>query len=387
VWALEPFHGGSHRQFLLGLRRHSQHRFELHTLPGRHWRWRMHGSALELARRSWLGAAARPPQVLFASDMLDVPGYLALAHPEASAAPLMLYFHENQLTYPLPLGQERDLGYGMRNVLSALASDAVYFNSAYHRSAFLAAARELLAAMPDGVPAGLVARVEEKSRVLPVACDLRALDAFRPGAAAGGHGDGAPSGRWGDPADGPLVLWNQRWEYDKAPGDLFSALFALQELGVPFRVALAGAGSAASAALFREARERLGRRVVQWGRLPVFADYARLLWEADVVVSTALHENFGVGVVEAVYCGCRPVLPRRLSYPELLPADARELALYDEGGLVPLLRRAIDEPREWSPDWQRTWVSRFDWGNMSHRYDREVWECWERGSLRALPRL
>ena len=50
-----------------------------------------------------------------------------------------------------------------------------------------------------------------------------------------------------------------------------------------------------------------------------FQEYAALLWAADLVVSTAIHEFFGVAVVEAIYCGCRPVLPWRLSYPELIP--------------------------------------------------------------------
>ena len=53
---------------------------------------------------------------------------------------------------------------------------------------------------------------------------------------------------------------------------------------------------------FEAARERLGERVIHYG----WADaetYARLLWQADVVVSTALHEFFGISVVEAMLNG------------------------------------------------------------------------------------
>ncbi len=86
VWALEPYYGGSHRQFLDGLSRHSSHEFSLLTLPGRHWKWRMHGGALTLAdqARDLVGGGGRP-DVFFASDMLDLPVFLRLSTPGAGA--------------------------------------------------------------------------------------------------------------------------------------------------------------------------------------------------------------------------------------------------------------------------------------------------------------
>jgi hypothetical protein len=95
---------------------------------------------------------------------------------------------------------------------------------------------------------------------------------------------------------------------------------------------------------------------------------------------------FGQAIVEAIYCGCRPVLPRRLSYPELIPKEAHDLALYDEGDLVPALRRALSEGRPWSLDWQRTWVSRFDWGSMVAHYDEEIWRAFEQADPFGLER-
>lgn len=44
--------------------------------------------------------------------------------------------------------------------------------------------------------------------------------------------------------------------------------------------------------------------------------YYDLIGRAKVVVSFALQENFGFGVLEAVHCGCVPVVPNRLVYPE-----------------------------------------------------------------------
>jgi glycosyltransferase involved in cell wall biosynthesis len=377
VWALEPYFGGSHKYFLRGLAERSHHRLRLLTLPGRHWKWRMQGGALSLAAQAAqaVGADASPsPDVLFASDMLDLPTFLSLADARVASVPTLLYFHENQLTYPLPPGVERDLTYGMRNIVSALTATRVLFNSSFHRQEFLEAAGELLAVMPDEVPVGVAEELERKAGVLPVGCDLRRFDIHRERALRE-----AAEGRWGDPARGPLLLWNQRWEYDKAPDEFFAAVAVLKEEGVPFRLAMAGPNQGTPTSVFLRAKDELAEHIVHWGRVPGDADYAALLWAADVVASTAIHEFFGIAIVEAVYCGCRPVLPRRLSYPEVIPAAMHEEVLYREGELVPALARALAEPRAWSEDWQRTWVARFDWASLGERYDEEIRRCWEAG--------
>jgi glycosyltransferase involved in cell wall biosynthesis len=368
----------------------------------------MHGGALDLAVQA--GRLAEPdgrlPDVFFASDMLDLAVFLATLGRGAGPAggvrpghgradlgggagragsraprgpthaatsrrvPSIVYFHENQLTYPLPPGVERDLGYGFKNLTTALAADVALFNSEYHRREFLQAAEALIAAMPDAAPGWAVEEVAAKAAVLPLGCDLRALDDFR----ARGLAE-ASAGRWGDREAGPLVIWNQRWEYDKAPEDLFRALETLQSRGVPFRLAVAGSGATVTPEAFARARRSLAERVVQWGRLPDFAEYGSLLWAGDVIVSTAIHEFFGIAVLEGVYCGCRPVLPRRLSYPELIPAEAHEEVLYGEGEVVDALTRALAAPAAWSDDWQRTWAARFDWASLKTRYDDVISEC------------
>ena len=383
VWALEPYFGGSHRSFLEGLARHSTHDFTLFTLPGRHWKWRMHGAALSLARLAAERhtAGGLQPQLFFASDMLDVPVFLAAVAPSLGRVPTILYFHENQLTYPLPPGVERDLSYGFKNLAGAMVADAVFFNSDFHRREFLQAAEELLDAMPDEVPRWVPEEIAAKAGVLPVGCDLRRFDLHRSQALSD-----CGVKRWGDPATGPLLLWNQRWEYDKAPGDLFAALYALKASGVPFRLAMAGPNQGTPTAEFLRARQELADHIVQWGNVKKASDYASLLWAADVVVSTAIHEFFGVAVVEAVYCGCRPVLPHRLSYPELVPREAHDDVLYREGELVAALTRALAQPRAWSEDWQRTWVARFDWGSLRNRHDDEIRRCWERTAPLRGPR-
>jgi len=147
IWLVEPYYAGSHRMWADGYRARSRHRVRLLTLPGRFWKWRMQGGAVTLARKA--SRFNKPPGLILASDMLNLPLFLALASPRLAGVPVVLYFHENQLTYPLQPGEKRDLHYGFINWASALRADAACFNSAYHREAFLEELPRLLKHFPD----------------------------------------------------------------------------------------------------------------------------------------------------------------------------------------------------------------------------------------------
>ena len=355
IWLVEPYLTGSHQAWAEGYRQHSRHQVRLLALPGRFWKWRMQGGAITLARQAQ--ALDEPPNVILASDMLNVPTFLTLAGTRLSTVPIALYFHENQLTYPLQPGEKRDLHYGFINLASALRADQVYFNSSYHLEAFLDELPRLLKHCPDYTHLETIQVTRAKASVLPVGCDLARFDRY-----AGGQDRGS---RRGIP---PLILWNQRWEYDKDPETMLRALYALMDEGIAFRVALAGENFRQRPEEFAAARARLGERLVHFGFAENAADYARLLWEADVVLSTAIHEFFGVSVVEAVYCGATPVLPRRLSYPELIPAGLHAQCLYDDfAGLLVRLKVALAD-RAPCPE-LRAAAARFDWSVLGPVYD------------------
>lgn len=312
VLALEPWYGGSHRRFLDGLMRHSRHTFRAVTLEGRFWRWRMEGGAVTLARKALqaLDEGFRP-DVLFATDMVNLPAFLALTRPRFGQTPIVLYFHENQLTYPLPEGRTRERAYAQINYLSALAADRVVFNSRFHLDEWMEALPPHLSAFPDHVPLYTLRALRQKSAVLHLGMDLQAHDAYR---SAGRAPAGGPSG---EPPS--VVLWNQRWEYDKDPEAFFRVMNRLDDAGYAFRLILAGEHFQEKSASFERALARYSGRVLHYGYAEDFSAYSRLLHRADVSVSTARHEFFGIAVMEAVYCGCHPLLPRRLSYPELIP--------------------------------------------------------------------
>jgi len=305
------------------------------------------------------------PDAILATSMVNLPAFLGLLRREIGSVPAALYMHENQLTYPPPPGSRRDLTYGTIQHLSMLAADRVFFNSAYHRDAWLDELPRLLKHFPDYTHLETVETARAKSSVLPVGCELRRFDAYA-GSGKSGIGRSESEGP-------PLILWNQRWEYDKDPATMLRALYELADEGRPFRVALAGESFRVQPAEFEEAQGRLGARLVHYGYAETEEDYARLLWGADIVLSTALHEFFGVSVVEAVYCGCLPILPARLSYPELLPSELHPRCLYtSHDDLSVKLHAALAEPV--APAALRAHVARFDWAQMAPQYDRLIEE-------------
>lgn len=356
IWVIEPYFTGSHRAWAEGYARHSSHQVELLTMAGAFWKWRMLGGAMELAHQAAeLWQQGRRPDVILASEMVNLPALIGLAQPYLSDVPVVLYFHENQLTYPLPPGERRDPSFGMINWLSALAADRLCFNSRFHLEQFFDEVPRLLKHFPDYQHLSWVDQVRKRAQILPVGCDLLGLDALRP--------DETP------PPGPPIILWNQRWEYDKNPEMFFAALHRLAAEGIPFRVVVAGENARRQPEEFEAARQWLSERVVHWGFAESRADYARLLWQADVVVSTARHEFFGVAVVEAIYCGCHPLLPRGLSYPELIPSEWHSECLYEGlDDLVNRLCQALQQPRTASPALRQA-MARFDWANLTPLYD------------------
>jgi glycosyltransferase involved in cell wall biosynthesis len=311
---VEPFDGGSHAMFTRVVTSALQARWTRITLPGRHWKWHMRVAAVHaVLERS--EALAADHDLVLASSYVPLAELVGLC-PRLATIPRVLYFHENQLAYPahderMP---ERDFHYGFTQLVSALAADLCLFNSSYNADSFLEAAESLLSRMPDAVPADWLDRIRRRTEIMSVPLDL----------------PDTPPPVQRESQRGPLLLWNHRWEHDKDPETFFAALRELEGRGLRFRVIVCGESYTRRPAVFDQARELLGDRVEHWGFAPSRAAYLDLLGRADVAVSTARHEFFGVSMLEATHLGAWPLVPDRLAYPELFPeayryADEREL--------------------------------------------------------------
>ena len=303
ILVLSAYHADSHRRWLRGLIDHlGHHEFEVFTQPPRHFPWRSRGNSLTWAFDDELRAATA--DLILATSMVDLAGLRGMM-PHLAQIPTVVYFHENQFAYPTQDDRE-NANLLVTNLYTALAADRVLFNSPYNRRSFLEKAAQFLQRMPDQVPDGVIATIEAKSEVLPVPLEDALLDEARPTAQTG-----------------PLrLVWNHRWEFDKAPERFFNALFSLQE-DLDFRLVVMGQQFRQAPAIFEQARRRLRDHIDHWGWVDDRDDYLRWLQRSDLVVSTAIHEFQGLAIQEAALLGCLPVVPDRLAYPDFFPSSHR----------------------------------------------------------------
>jgi len=302
----EPWFGGSHRAWAEGLASHSSHDIGVVGLEPTLWRWRLRAGAAPLADAIASEVVEHgEPDLLLVSGLVDVAALLGHLRP-APDLPVVTYMHETQLLYPTASGAP-DPDVTFRNWESWRASDQVWFNSSFHRDAVVEALPAWAASQPEPLP---IDEIAGSFHVVPVGVE--------------------PPAGVRLPSDGsPIILWPHRWEPDKAPEVFRRALSKLADAGLDFRLVLTGedpAGSPDRAVIIDEHADRL------LAAGPFERDeYERWLHAADIVVSCANHEFFGIAVVEALMAGCVPVLPNALSYPELVPSEFHDAALYPIG--------------------------------------------------------
>jgi glycosyltransferase involved in cell wall biosynthesis len=327
ILMLEPFYGGSHKQLVdmlvcsLG-----EAAVTLVTLPAKKWHWRARTSALWFSQNIPTSPSF---STLFCSSVLNLCELLALRPDLAACRNKIVYFHENQLKYPVQEDKSRDFQYGYNQILTALVADVVCFNSRYNMTSFLDNIHRHLKLQPDHRPKtdDICSRIAAKSNVVyfPIFQELQALE----------------KGRLKSTGKRLHIVWPHRWEHDKNPEAFFQALYALQEGGSQFSVSVLGETFSEIPPVFLQAKAKLSEEIQNFGFVETREMYYQILREADVVVSTALHEFFGVSMLEATYLGCFPVVPNRLVYPEIYPKEC----LYNtDVQLVKKLRKFCADP-------------------------------------------
>lgn len=492
---IEPFYGGSHKQ-LIDLIQKEIPECHLVTMTAKKWHWRSRVSALYLAQNI---PFCTKYKVLFCSSVLNLAELVAL-RPDLASLKKIIYFHENQLVYPVREKKDRDIQHGYNQILSCLVADMVVFNSQYNMDSFLSSIGKFLHVIPDYRPKNIADQIKPKCRVIyfplsdQVSLVTQRLSANQTLDSETSSNQVASSeslsssqtidtetslsnqiessGRLSsnqtvdtetslsnqiesserlssnqtsdletslsnqiesserlssnqtedsettftygcmdcesksshkqsyyqnqsnqnsssqsnkhirlsceqmqvvqedcrqentsvlhsDQKTRPLhIVWAHRWEHDKGPELFFEVVIRLHREGCQFYLSVLGEQFTDYLEVFENSRATLQDHILHWGYLPSKAKFLKVLESADVAVSTALHEFFGVSMLEAVNCGCYPLCPNRLVYPEIYPKQY----LYNTSNqLFKTLRRFCRHPEVPRQHAVQIDVSKFSW--------------------------
>ncbi len=361
ILLLESFYTSSHKQWADGLIMQSNHNIRLISLPGRHWKWRMHHAGKYFA--SEISKLKTKQGLILCSDLMNVAEFrgilAALGNGNSwyNKIPVVTYFHENQITYPWSeddpdVDLKRDNHYGWINYISCISSDYILFNSEFHKTNFINALPGFLKQFPDGYQEDSINLIEKKSSVLPIGLDLKDLTKFRK-----------------IQNSIPVILWNHRWEYDKNPELFFHSLFELKEKNYEFKVIVAGESYKKYPKIFDLARKELADRIIHFGFAKSKSQYYELLLKSDILPVTSNQDFFGISVIEAIAAGCIPILPNRLAFPEHL--NAQEYQDYYYNTTVELKERIsqfIEKHPQTSSSIQHH-ILKYDWRMIAAKYD------------------
>lgn len=354
ILLLSAYDADSHRYWHQSLvKQFPEHLWTVLTLPGRYFSWRIRGNSL-----SWAFGEqeklTQPYDLIIATSMTDLSALRGMC-PSLAQIPTTVYFHENQFAYPSSGQERKSVEPQILNLYTALCADKILFNSDWNKQSLLEGIRKLLKKLPDHVPPGVIEHLEQRSQILPVPLS---------------------SDRYIKTTSGnqkPLqIIWNHRWEFDKGPQLLLSALEQLQQQALPFKLHLVGQQFRHTPEPLQQLRETLKDHLGCVGYVESFTDYQELLSQADVVLSTALHDFQGISVLEGIAAGCIPVVPDRLAYRELIPEEFRYA---DDGNetenLVEMLKLRIEQ-KEADDLPQSPNIDHLSWANLREEYNQLI---------------
>lgn len=364
ILALEPYYGGSHRAFLDGWKKHSRHELTTLTLKPHHWKWRMRHAGITLAQEASKLPFLDQFDGIWSSSMVNLAEFLGTAPSPLRRLPSVLYFHENQLFYPALHDEPRDVHFAFTHWASTCAAAEIWFNSNFNRRTLFDGLTALFQKMPDQRRTFDRQTLEARSYCLAPGIDEFSFVSRSPSASE------------------PLRLaWAARFEHDKGPELLLHALRQFKGSNQPFRLTVMGEQFDAVPDALKEIAREFSGELDQFGFVPAREDYVRRLNEADVFISTAQHEFFGLSVMEAAAAGCSLLLPEHLSYPELFGErhNAPSLLFYDNtaAGLDKGLRKLASMPQSQRPTYE-TIARTYAWPVRAQALDDAMDRCLSR---------
>ncbi|MBC8309223.1 MAG: DUF3524 domain-containing protein [Phycisphaerales bacterium] len=317
ILAFESFDGGSHKQFRETITKHSSHEWSWVTRPPRSWKWRMAVSALEMVDEVKQQGITKP-DAIFCTSLTDAAAIRAALPRGWRDFPIVLYMHENQVAYPT--NDARDASFAFTNLHSVLTADLTIFNSKWNLDSFISGIEALLEKSWDTTLKDIGNRIRENSTVAWVPVELPPDELANSRVLHNSDNEGRTFG-----SEPTRIVWPHRWEHDKGPEELL-ALARKHSHDLNLRWIILGEQYKQVPSAILQFKSEFTDRIDHMGFAKSKGEYWQWLSKADWVLSTANHEFFGIAVIEALFAGCLPWLPDKLSYRELLPACARGLS-------------------------------------------------------------
>ena len=73
ILLVEPYFSGSHKSWAEGYQSFSNHNIRIISLPGKFWKWRMHGGAISISEKFLARFFNDKPDLIVTTDMLNLP--------------------------------------------------------------------------------------------------------------------------------------------------------------------------------------------------------------------------------------------------------------------------------------------------------------------------
>lgn len=274
-------------------------------LPARYFSWRIRGNAFNFFSEH-KALLEKNYDLLIVTSMVDLNNLRGLI-PNLAKLPTVLYFHENQFSYPFSNASENEkqnlINAQITSLFSAYSADRILFNSHFNLKSFFQGATSLVKKLPDGISKGDLSKMENKSNVLPVPIDVEVYSRNKKSK--------------NDPIK---ILWNHRWEFDKQPEVFIQAMRLIKQKGINFELYILGQSFRNKPDCFKNATKEFEKE------LQVFGYQSRELYDeimkkVDIVISSALHDFQGLSMLEAILNGCIPIAPNRVAYPEYIESN------------------------------------------------------------------
>ena len=266
-------------------------------MPGRFWKWRMHGAASYFAKE--VNSQDDQLDIILTTSMMNVLEFKGALNERNRSVPIHLYFHENQFAYPVSTKDpdqksDRLEHYQFIQLQSFIAADKVYFNSEYNRQTFLEGARALLKKLPD-FKDHLQSGLNRSSTIWKIFIPINDFITTKKTSEI-------------------IFIWNHRWEEDKNPKDFFKILKKFKDDGLRFKLIVCGKESHNEN--FIQAKKEFSKEIIYFGEAKSRSGYLKLLNLATHSIVTSNHDFYGISALELILSGVKTFYPNRLAYPE-----------------------------------------------------------------------